>query len=337
MEERLATYGRQKKSISNPVTVLITVGICLGCWSLGYLESAGLPLTPDANATPIWRNICLFFTDKDIFAYIGGCGLLFLVSFVIQRGCYLLLILKVKTMLPFLLYLLLNSTNASFFPIQSSSLAIFFLLAAIFELFNSYQKIVNVGRIYNATVYIAVGSLFWTYLICFIPLFWYGLYKFRLLNIRSFLASILGVFTMYWFVLAWCVWTHDYSPLIIPAKCLVNIDLIFLNDTIQIGRLILLCMIMIILIAIVAFSKFENTLRTRQYLSFLLAFSIYSFLLIFLYGQDIANVLSIFYIPISVLIAYFFSNKNSFIYYLFYYGILLLLVMLFVLRLWNIL
>lgn len=337
MEDRLATYGRQNKSISNPITVLITVGICLGCWFIGYLESVGLPLEPDANATPIWCSICLLLADKDVIVYVSGCGLLFFTSFLVQRGSFLLLILKGKTLLPFLFYLLLNSTNASSFPIQSTSFALLFLLAAIFELFNSYQKLVNIGRIFNATMFIAIGSLFWVYLLWFIPLFWFGLYRFRLLNVKSFLASFLGFFTTYWFVLAWCVWEHDYSFLVIPARSLANIDLIFLNENIQIGRLIPFFIIMFILIAIVAFNKIENTLRTRHYLSFLLVFCVYSFSLIFLYGQDIANILSIFYVPTSVLMSYFFSNKRGFITYLIYYGMLMVLVILFVLRLWNIL
>ncbi|MDR2920752.1 MAG: hypothetical protein LBV72_15495 [Tannerella sp.] len=337
MEDRLATYGRRNKSISNPLTVIITVGICLGCWSLGYLDSTGLPLEPGANATPIWRSICLLLADKDMIAYVSGCGLLFFISFLVQRGSFLLLILKGRTLLPFLFYLLLNSTNAVFFPIQSTSFALLFLLAAIFELFNSYQKLVNIGRIFNATMFIAIGSLFWVYLLWFIPLFWFGLYKFKLLNVRSFYASFLGAFTTYWFVLAWCVWKHDYSLLLIPLRSLADIDLIFLNETIQVGKLIPFCIIMFILIAVVVFNKIENTLRARHYLSFLLVFSIYSFLLIFLYGQDIANILSIFYVPTSVLIAYLFSNKRGFISYLIYYGMLLVLVILFVLRLWNIL
>lgn len=337
MEGRFETYGQKKKSISNPVTVLITVSVCLGCWFLGYTESAGLPLEPGANATPLWRNFCLLFSDKEILTYISGCGLLFFTSFLVQRGSYLLLIIKGKTLLPFLFFLLLNSTNAYFSPLQSSSFALLFLMAAIYELFHSYQKLVNVGRIFNIYMYIAIGSLCWVYLLWFVPLFWYGLYKLRLLSIRSFFASLLGLFTTYWFVLAWCALNHDYSFLIIPAKSLANIDLIFLSGGIQVEKIILFFVIILALTILVIFKKFENALRTRQYLSFLLIFSIYSFLLILLYEQDIANILSVFYLPTSVLIAHFLSNKSNYISYLIYYGMLFLLVILFVSCLWNIL
>lgn len=335
MELRSGTYGKRRKSISNPVTVVITVILCLGCWYLGFSESVGLPLNPGNNATSLWRFFCSLLTEKSFLLYIGGFLLLLFSSFLIQRGSFVLLIIKGKTMLPFLFFFLLNSTNSDLYPIQASSVALFFLFAAFYELFRSYQEPINVGRIYNATMYISVGSLLWVYLVWFIPLFWYGLYKFRLLSIRSFFASLLGFFTTYWFVLAWCVWKYDYSIFLVSVQSLMNINLFVLKDPAQFENIVPFSMIVFIMLSVFVILRDLNTLRTRQYLMFLLVFSVYSFSLIFLYEHENANMLFIFYIPASVLLAYLFSNRSGFVSYLFYYGFLVFLFILFMLRLWN--
>lgn len=334
MESRPGTYGRKKKSVSNPVTVFVTIGICLACWYLAFSGSVGIPLTPEPQATPLWHAVCSLFAGQHILLYVGSCLLLFFTSFLIQRGSFLLLIIKGKTLLPFLFFLLLNSTNPEGFPIRSAAVAQLFLLAAFYGLFRSYQEPVNVGRIYNATMYISLGSLLWVHVLWFIPLFWFGMYKFRVLTIRSFFASVLGFFTTYWFVLAWCVWKHDYSLFVIPLQNLVDIHPDFMKETL-LEKVVPFSMIAFIIMAIYIVLRELNTLRTRQYFTFLVIFSLYSFLLIFLYEQDSANMLSVFFIPVSVLLAYLFSNISGFFGYLFYYGLVFLFLILFAVRLWN--
>jgi len=335
MESRLGIYGKKPKDISNPVTIAVTVCICLGFWALGYSESIGLPIEPGEYATPLWQYICSFLKKHEIATYLGGFILLFFTSIAIHRGSFVLLIINGKTTLPFLFFLLFNSSNPDTYPIQASSIALLFLLGTLYELFRSYQHPVNVGRIYNATMYIAIGSLFWVYLLWFIPLFWYGLYKFRLINIRNFFASVLGIFTTYLFIFAWCIWKHDFSLLKIPMQNLASFDLIFLEETIQANNVATFSIVLFIAISIYVILRKINTLRTRQYFTFLLIFCIYSFLLIFIYEHDNANILSIFYIPASVLLAYLFSNRSGFISYLSYYSLVLFFVILFILRLWN--
>jgi len=335
MEARFETYGKKKKDISNPVTVIITICICMGCWIIGFFESVGLPFEPGPYATPLWNQLSLFLKNNEIGIYTGGFLLLFLTSLAISRGSYMLLITKGKTIFPFLFFLLLNSTNPDTFPIQASSVALLFLLASFYELFRSYQLPVHVGRIYNATVYISLGSLLWVYLLWFIPLFWYGLYKFRILSIRNFFASVLGFFTTYWFVLAWCVWQHDYALITVPLQNLASIDFVFLQDTIQMNKVVPFSIIIFIAISIYVVLKEINALRTRHYYTYLLTFSIYSFALIFIYEHNTANILTIFFIPASIILAYLFSNKSGFMSYLSYYGIIAFFVMLFILRLWN--
>jgi len=335
METRLGTYGKKQKDISNPVTIIITVCICLGCWFLGFSESIGLPVEPGAYATSLWSLLCTFFKKNEIATYAGGFLLLFLTSIAIHRGSYLVLIIKGKTALPFLFFLLFNSTNPDTYPIQASSIALLFLLATFYELFRSYQSPVNIGRIYNATLYIAIGSLFWVYLLWFIPLFWYGLYKFRLLDIRHFFASVLGVFTTYLYVLAWCVWKHDFTLLKVSLQSLISFDFIFLEETIQVNTIVTFSIVIFIVISTYVVLSKINSLRTRQFFSFLLIFCIYSFLLIFIYERDNANILSIFYVPASILLSYLFANRSGFISYLSYYSVITFFVILFILRLWN--
>jgi hypothetical protein len=307
----------------------------LGCWIAGFIHSAGLPFDPGPHATSLWNQCSSFLKNKALVIYAGSLLLLFITSAVISRGCYLLLILRNETSLPFLFFLLFSSTNPDTFPLQASSVALLFLLVSFYKLYCSYQVPLSLAKIYNATVSISLGSLLWAYLLWFIPLLWYGLYIFRISGIRTFFASVLGFFTVYWFVLAWCVWQHDYSLITDPFKNLADVEPVLLQNTVQIGRLVPSILILFIVISVYITLVDTNALRTRRYYTFLLTFCIYSFVLAFIYGHSISNLLTLFFIPASIILSCSISNKSGFTNYLTYYGILALFVMLFIVRLWN--
>ncbi|MFQ6927819.1 MAG: hypothetical protein ACLRS8_06890 [Parabacteroides merdae] len=49
-------------------------------------------------------------------------------------------------------------------------------------------------------------------------MFWLGMYNFRSLTSRTFIASLLGVATVYWFLLGWCVWQRDFTLFNVPSR-----------------------------------------------------------------------------------------------------------------------
>lgn len=95
-----------------------------------------------------------------------------------------------------------------------------------YQLFTTYHDPEAREKAYSAALLIGIGSLLWVHLLWFLPLFWLGMYNFRSLTSRTFIASLLGVATVYWFLLGWCVWQRDFTLFNVPFSTLFKVRLL---------------------------------------------------------------------------------------------------------------
>jgi len=329
---------KQKKrwDISTLPNVLFTLLVCVVCWILGYQNRIGFPLENSDKVTILWDIVCGFFTDRD-YTYFVGFVLLVLSAALIQRFNFRFVICRGKTVLPFLFFLFLNSVNPDFFPIRPVSIAIFPILFTLFELFGSYQNPTAVSKIFNMMFFLCAGSLFFPFMLWFIPVFWIGMYQFRILDMRSFLASLLGIFTFFLLLSGWSIWKHDWAVFANIADCLSDYRMVFANKSLYVDWIKPLCFFIVMLVLFFYISSQENeqSIRTRQFLTFLFLFCLYTFILFLFYTHTFADFEMMFYLPASLLAAYSFSGKGGVISFIIYYVILIVLIAFLLMRLWN--
>ncbi|MDO4702446.1 hypothetical protein [Tannerella sp.] len=328
--------GRKRINLSSVPNLIFTVLICLVCWAVGYQCSAGYPVVCDSGSSPVWKAVCSILPDKR-FTYLIGCFLMGVLAFIIQRINFSFVIVRGKTQLPFLFFLLFVSTNPDTFPLRPASLALFFLLAALVELFRSYQSPERTGRIFNMSVYLSLGCLIWPLMLWMVPLFWFGMYRLHSLTLQNLQTSVLGILTTFGFIFVWCLWKHDYTFFIVLKEQLTTMNPVFLRDPLRIEWLSSICVVCLTIITYIyiLLHEFEHTIRTRQYLSFLIVFAFYSLVPLGLYEEHSVDFLCLFYVPSSMLIAYFFSDRRNLLTYLFYILIVIFLVLLLLVRLWT--
>lgn len=335
MRGKYNNYTR-RFDFSAPPTFVSVLLACMVCWVVSYLYSVGFPVYGEVTATPLWSLICQALPGKAV-TYIIGMALMAGGAFLLHRANYVLVLIREKTMLPFLFYILFISTNPDFFPLKSTSVGVFCLILAIYQLFTSYHDPEAREKAYSAALLIGIGSLLWIHLLWFLPLFWLGMYNFRSLTPRTFMASVLGVATVYWFLLGWCVWQRDFTPFTLPFSMLFKIrflatDGIVLLDWISIFTIALLTVVASLNILL---HDMEDSLRSRQFLSFLIAMSVWAFSLYFLYEQVSEEFLETACVPASILIAHFFTvTRGRIIIGAFYATVAVLIATLFF-RLWN--
>ena len=316
--------------------MIVTFSICLLCWLACYLETSGFPLSADVTILPLWDKLCIWMSNKAV-AYLCGIFFMILIAYIIQRISDIEMLIRERTRLVFILFVLLTSTNVGALPFKEVTIVLLCLVFMIYELFNAYQLPEATGRFFNAGVLIGVAGLFMPQALWFMPLVWIGMYQFLSLSYRSFLASLIGMLTIYWFVLAWCVWTNDFSMfsslfLSLSDFNFLSIFLVFLNYQLGFFGVALL---MVVAFFHIKRDAINNRVRVRQMLSFLLNMSVWSLILICLYGGEMDSFLAVFYLPVSVLIAYFFENIRFRFRFLFYYFILALSAFSFIVRIWN--
>lgn len=331
----MRTYSKRYSS-SGPATYISILLACIGCWVVSYLYSIGYPVYGEVAATPLWNAICQVLPSK-AFTYTIGFLLMIGGGFLLHRANYDLMLIREKTLLPFLFYVLFISTNPDFFPLKSTSLGVFCLILAIYQLFISYHDPEAKSNAYNAALLIGIGSLLWVHILWFLPLFWLGMYNFRSLSPRSFMASVMGVGTVYWFLLGWCIWQRDFTPFSVPFSALFKIRFLMtegigLLDWIGIGIVSLLTIASAINIIT---HEYEDTLRTRQFLSFLIIMCGWAFGLFILYEQVSDEFLETACVPAAILIAHFFTVMHGKVIFWLFYATLILFIALLFIRIWN--
>lgn len=86
------------------------------------------------------------------------------------------------------------------------------LCGAYYFMFGAYQQPRAAGHVFHAFCCLAVGSLFFTPLICFAPflLFYLGRHE-RALSWRTFWAAMVGLAVPYWFKAAWKAYNGGFS------------------------------------------------------------------------------------------------------------------------------
>jgi len=327
---------KRKQSLSDWPTMLATFSICWLCWVAGYFLSSGFPLTADNTVLPFWDTFCKWL-DNRVIAYLLGLLFMLLIAYIIQRISDIEMLIRERTRLVFIIFVLLMSTNAGILPLKEVTIALLCLVFMIYELFMAYQLPEATGKFFNAGALIGVAGLFMPQTLWFLPLLWIGMYQFLSLSYRSFLASLIGALTIYWFVLAWCVWAADFSMFSSLITSLTDFDLfsVFLSfKYFQLG-FVGIALLMVIAFFHIKRDAINNRVRVRQMLSFLLNMSAWSFILICLYGADMDLFLAVFYLPVSLLIAYFFENIRHRFRFLLYYCILALSATSFIIRVWN--
>lgn len=324
--------------LSVPGVYGYTLGLSFLCWVVGYIFSVGYPVSSGINPTPLWQSLCQILPGKEI-TYLTGLLLMTGGALLIQRTNYMLMLIREKTFLPFVVYILLVSTNPDFFPLKSTSVGIFCLILSLYGLFRSYHNPLSQGSIYKIALLIGTGSLLWIHLLWFMPLIWYGMYSFKSLNFRTFLASLLGLLTIYWFLFAWCLWIQDFSFITVPFTTLANFRLLLITgeEVYEWLGLLLVAMLTVIASVQILTHEYEEGLRTRQYLWFLIVFTIVSFLLFFVYEQISEEFLLIACLPSSILLSHFFAVRRKRIVFWTYHVFVIVLSILFLMRLWNIL
>lgn len=332
-----STYNYSRRhNLSGTATFVTVLLACVACWVVSYLNSVGYPVYGEVTAPPLWNAICKMLPGK-AFTYAIGMLLMLGGAFLLHRANYILVLIREKTLLPFLFYVLFISTNPDFLPLKSTSVGVFCLILAIYQLFTSYHDLQAKSNAYNAALLIGIGSLLWIHILWFIPLFWVGMYNFRTLNLRTFLASLLGVGTVYWFLLGWCIWFADFTPFTFPFATLFRLNLLMpagIGLVDWIGILLMASLTTISAINIIT-HEYEDTLRTRQFLSFLILMAICTFAMYFLYEQASEEFLETACIPASILIAHFFTVMRGRIIFWTFYSSIVIFIVLLILRLWN--
>jgi len=222
-------------------------------------------------------------------------------------------IIQGHTLLPAFFYLLFVGINPAFYLDINGSIASLCIILSYYFLFESFQKPESQINALNISLLLVLGSLLWTPILFFFPVFWLGFHRFQCLNTRVFFANLIGFVIVYLFIFTFSVFKNDiniffsFLPQFNELFLFQNPELSFF-DWLTVGFfLIILCVIGIYLFLI----NISERLWTIYILSFFYI-SAFIILIFFFLQTDYKSSWSLVsYIPLSILFGHFFSHSNK--------------------------
>jgi hypothetical protein len=334
------SYNRstdKRKTLSGWPTLFLTLMVCLLCWAVGFFQTSVVPLERQSAVIPLWNLLAGLLRNPVVSCSLSLIFFTFS-AFIIQRISDNEVLIRERTRLPFLLFMLLVSTNGQLFSFSEISIVLLCLVGVIYELFISYHLPDATGRFFNAGFFIGLAGLLIPQVLWFIPLLWIGMYRFRSLNVKGFSASLTGILIVYWFVLGWCVWAHDFSPFVTTYTALTDFTVFPLTSLFRYYQIGFLGIILMLLMAFfyIQIDALNNSVRVRQMLFYLFYVSVWALFLVFLYGNRMDSFLAILFLFSSVLIAYTLEMLRFRIRFALYYAVLALWTVSFLIRIWSI-
>lgn len=236
-------------------------------------------------------------------------------------------------------FIFLSCAAVLLFPSWTGGIVQICFIATLMILYDSYQDNTAVDKAYYAFLLLGVASMLDAHVFFYLPLVWFVMIVIvYALSWRTFLASLLGLATPYWFMIGWLMWQKEenFQTLFSLFARQDILQFPFNFETIPIpSQLIIIFTAVMMVIGSVHFihSSFRDKIRVRQiYYSFIII-GFYSLVLLVLQPQS-ELAIRMLIIATSPLIGHYWALTNSRISNILVCALTIVLILLTAFNLW---
>lgn len=328
----------QGKVTAGRWTLPAVVFICAFCWVLTSFVLPELGRS-HGDGSYLWQTTrSLFLLDWAerivsymVYALIGY----FLIELNNQFG-----IIRMRASVQTTIYFLLVTVCPEMHLLYAGDIAGIAFLISIYFLFKSYQQSNSSANLFYSFFFIGAGSIIFPQ-ITFLSILWIAeSYRFQSLHPRSFFAALLGWMLPYWLLFVHAVFYGQMHMFYRPFAELVTFEPLFnwqvLNPW-EYATLGYLLVLFIVSASHCIASGFEDKIRTRAYLQFLINVTLCVFLLTALQPSLYNDLLPLLMISNSILIGHFFALTNTRMSNLFFIFSMVGLILLYGYNIWTLL
>ena len=247
-------------------------------------------------------------------------------------------LLRIRSRMVSCTFIALTCMLSPLFGSLTSGLMLLFWTAATLILFSTYQDSQAAGRVFYAFIFLSSSSLVFIQSLWLMPIVWLlMLTQLQSLSWRTWLASIIGLLTPYWFFTLWFIYTNDFSPLLQHLAGLWEIPFTFDYTALTPGMVAAYAIALVLTLAgIVNFwhRSFEDKIRIRLLYGFFTTMSLFLFALIALlpqYYDPLIRLAILFACPLVAHLAVFTSTRITNIAF---FVVLALILTITILNLW---
>ena len=330
----------QSQVTTGRLTLPVVILICALCWVLTYF------LFPDSIASTTSKDSSSFLQSTRDLLLPGWAEQIisFLVCAII--GYFLIelnnqfSIIRMRASMQTAIYFLLVTVCPGMHLLYIGDIVALGSLISIYFLFKSYQQAQAAGYLFYSFFFIGAGSILFPQLTILSVLWLLESYRFQSLTPRSFCGALLGWMLPYWMLFGHAFFYNEMELFYRPFNQLLAFGEVFHLPILQPWELAILgyLLVMFIVSAVHCIAAgFEDKIRTRAYLQFLIDLTFFLFLLIALQPIYCSALLPLLIISSSILIGHFFVLTNSKSSNVFFIISLVGLILLFAFNIWTLL
>lgn len=291
---------------SNPTYQFLLVPfIAIALWIKSFMEPMLFPFYQGEDAMLLYQPISYFLGKNATAGTISALVFMILLAFLVFKINVQYSFIKVRTVLPSVLFILISSGLHELHSMHPVYPAALFLILTIDRIFNSYDKEVIHSNAFDAGILLAVGSLFYFNLVFFFPFLWIGFIILKpQVNWREYILSTLGFVLPWLAALAYYGATGQSDELMVTLKSNISLHGSLLKGNLAVQFYLGFLALMILLSSISLLSQYDfKKISARKYFkAFFWVFLISCILLVANPGvsQDIIILLAI---PVSYLVS----------------------------------
>lgn len=218
------------------------------------------------------------------------------------------------------------------FMTMKSSIVLLSLVATYLIGFHAYQEKRSHGLIFFAYLCLGIGSMVFAKLLYLVPLLWIVLStNLMAFSMKSFVASILGLVTPYWFAATYYIYIGDFTTFTEHVTDLADFTGLFDISGITANQVVTFGFVLIVaMTGIIHFlrTSYNDKIRTRMIYDIFITIDIASVILLFLFPRHFNEWLAIIIVNTSPLIAHYITLTRTWMtnisFYIFVVGAALL-------------
>lgn len=327
----------QNQITAGRFTLPASILLSLVCWTAAALLLPSPTAAMSDGGYSLWRMLGLPALS-DGASLVAGYLLYSLAAWLLIMLNNTYAIIRMRASVQTTVYVLLVAVCPTLHPLHAGNAAAVALLLALYFLFGSYQHTEPAAGVFHAFVFLGLGSMALPQLTFLIPVFWIGAYNFKALQPKSFVASLLGWSLPYWFLLGYAYCCGQMELFYRPFRELVRFTPVAQDWPLhEIAPLAYLLVLLVVSATHCLVAGYEDKMRTRSYLHFLIFLSFCLLVFTVLQPPLAVHLLPLVLVPGCILVGHLFVLTSSRASNVFFIASLAGLFLLFGFNLWMLL
>jgi len=234
--------------------------------------------------------------------------LLFGSAFLLQFISSEFRLIRIRSFFPFFIFCVFSATIIPIIPLDGTSVSCFFFCWSCLRLFAACETGPVNRSVFDAFVLLAIASLFQSKIIFLVPVLWIVMGILQIFSLKSFFASLIGAFSIFWIIGGVSFLYEDFTFLQKFSQDLIQHDLINFASfsPAEIAYTSFLGILMISAMMSFWLRQHLEKLRTRNYLNSVLLLW-FSLLILWLFSGNDIGLLVILFCLSTLTVAHFFS------------------------------